>query len=118
MLTDFNVLIGGFILGGSSEGTRVVVRALGPSLEGAGIDNALQNPTVDLRDSNGAPLVFNDNWRDDPAQAAELIALDVAPQSDLEAAIVRTMPSGTYTAIVVGKDGGIGIGLVELYNLN
>lgn len=115
--TDTGVLIGGFILGGGNEGTRVVVRAIGPSLAGAGVVNPLANPTLDLRDANGARLVFNDNWRDDPQQAAELSGLGIQPQNELEAAIVARIPPGSYTAITAGANGGTGVGLVEVYNV-
>lgn len=117
VLTNLDVLIGGFILGGSEDTTRVVVRALGPSLRNAGIVNPLENPTLDLRDGNGEPILFNNNWADDPKQAAELIALGIQPQSELEAAMVRTVRPGNYTAIVAGNNGGIGVGLVEVYNV-
>ena len=103
VLTDSNVLIGGFILGGSDEGTRVVVRALGPSLSGAGVANPLENPTLDLRDGNGVRLIFNDNWKDDPEQAAELVTLSIAPQNDLEAAIVARIPLGWLHRHRVGR---------------
>ena len=112
-----NVMIGGFIVGGSDAGTTVVVRAIGPSLARAGIANALADPTLDLRDVNGEPLLFNDNWQDDPAQAAELTALNIAPKENGEAAIITSIPPGNYTAIVAGKDGGVGVGLVEVYNV-
>lgn len=117
VLTETNVLIGGFILGGTETRTRVAVRALGPSLIDAGVANALENPTLDLRDGNGERLAFSDNWRDDPEQAAELIVLGLSPRSELEAALVRTLPPGSYTAIVAGDGGGIGVGLVEVYNV-
>lgn len=117
VLTDTNVLIGGFILGGSDGGTRVIVRAIGPSLTAAGVSNTLADPTLDLRDGNGEPLSFNDNWRDDAAQAAELNALGIAPANDAESAMVATLPAGSYTAIVAGAGGGTGVGLVEVYNV-
>ena len=117
VLTESNVMIGGFILGSGTGATKVVVRALGPSLGAAGIDNPLADPTLDLRDGNGERLLFNDNWTDDGAQAAELMALNLAPESQAEAAMTARVPPGTYTAIVAGKDGGIGVGLVELYNV-
>ena len=117
VLTDTNVLIGGFILGGTDTGTRVVVRALGPSLEAAGVSNTLANPTLDLRDGNGERLFFNDNWQDDAGQSAELNTLGIAPTNEVESAIVATLPPGNYTAIVAGENGGIGVGLVEVYNV-
>lgn len=113
-----DVMIGGFIIGGSDAGTQIVVRAIGSSLAGAGIANALADPTLDLRDVNGEPLSFNDNWQDDPAQAAELTGLGIAPKDNAEAAIITTIPPGNYTATVAGKSGAAGVALVEVYTVN
>ena len=74
-----NIVIAGFILGGASGDDRVVVRGIGPSLTGAGVPNALADPTLELRDGNGALSLRNNNWQDDPAQAAELTAASLAP---------------------------------------
>ncbi len=41
----------------------------------------------------------------------------LAPADDAEAAIVRSFMPGNYTAVVRGKDGGSGVALVEVYNL-
>ena len=112
-----NVMIGGFILAGGEAGSRVVVRAIGPSLARAGIANSLRDPTLDLRDANGARLLFNDNWQDNPTQAAELVNLGLAPTDNAEAAVVARIPAGNYTAIVAGNGGQVGIGLVEVYNV-
>jgi hypothetical protein len=112
-----NVLIGGFILGGSNGSPKIIVRAIGPSLARLGIPNPLPDPTLELRDGNGMLIAFDDNWRDNPAQAAQFIAAGVQPQDDLEAAIAATLPPGNYTAIVAGKNAGAGVGLVEVYNL-
>jgi hypothetical protein len=92
-----------------------VVRGLGPSLAQAGISNPLSNPTLRLFDSNGQSVAFNDNWQDDPSQAAELQALNIAPQNPGESAIVAILPAGLYTAVLAGQGGGVGIGVVEVY---
>ncbi len=111
-----NVMIGGFILGGTvTNPARVVVRAIGPSLRQFGINDALLDPTLQLVNGDGATVGFNDNWADNAAQAAELQALNIAPTNAGESAIVTTLPPGNYTAVVGGRGGGIGIGLVEIY---
>jgi hypothetical protein len=112
-----NVMIGGFILGGDTGNARVAIRGIGPSLAQVGLNNVLADPTLDLRDSNGTQLVFNDNWIDDPAQAAALTASGLAPASNEESGIFTTLPPGAFTAVLAGKNGGIGVGLVEVYNL-
>ena len=113
---DDNVMIGGFSLGGTSANpARVVVRAIGPSLSAAGVNNALSNPTLRLFNNDGQSVAFNDDWADDPDQAAQLQALGIAPSSGAESAIVMTLPPGLYTAVVAGRNEGVGIGLIEIY---
>lgn len=111
-----NVMIGGFILGGNNS-TRVAVRGLGPSLSQFGLGNLLADPTLELHDANGATLVANDNWTDDPASAALLSANGVAPANSKESAIFTSLPPGQFTAILAGKNGGTGLGIIEVYNL-
>ncbi len=109
-------MIGGFILGGTvTNPARVVVRAIGPSLRQFGINDALLDPTLQLVNGDGVTVGFNDNWADDAGQAAELQALNIAPTNAGESAVVITLPPGHYTAVVAGRGGGIGIGLVEIY---
>jgi uncharacterized delta-60 repeat protein len=112
--TGDNIVIAGFILGNGGGADRIVLRGIGPSLTSGVI--ALPDPTLQLRDSNGALLIFNNDWQDDPAQAAELIAAGLAPSSDLESAIAATLPPGLYTALLAGRNNGTGVGLVEVYD--
>lgn len=114
--TGDNVMIGGFILGGATGGTKVLVRAIGPSLSQSGINNALADPTLELHDGNGALLAANDNWKQ--TQQAAIEATRIAPSNDLESAILATLSPANYTAIVAGKNGGTGVALVEVYNLD
>jgi hypothetical protein len=115
--TGTQVMIGGFILGGGGGGASVAVRGLGPSLSQSGLSNLLPDPTLELRDANGVLLVANDNWQDDPTSAGQLNTHGLAPQSSLESAVFVSLPSGAFTAILAGKNGGTGIGLVEIYNV-
>ena len=110
--TGNDVVIGGFILGGDSGEATVLLRAIGPSLNTAGVANALANPTLELRDSNGVLLQNNDNWKESQ-QIWFIEATGLAPQHDLEAAILATLLPGSYTAIAAGKDGSMGVGLIE-----
>src|SRR5688572_17681869 len=115
--TGNNVMIGGFIVGGGTGNSRVALRAIGPSLSQQGVANPLPDPTLELRDGNGALLRANDDWKDDPAQAAELMAIGIQPQNDFESALIATLPPGPSTGIVAGKGGAIGVALVEVYHL-
>jgi hypothetical protein len=114
--TGDNVLIGGFILGGSSP-RNVVVRAIGPSLARTGLTNVLIDPTLELRDNNGTLVMSNDNWKDNEAQAHLIKIIGLGPTDNRESALIATLAPGPYTTIVAGKNGGIGIGLAEIYNL-
>lgn len=112
--TGDNVMIGGFIAGNQSANTRVLVRGLGPSLQGQ-VPNPLADPILELHDSNGNTLETNDNWKDSP-QRTEIEATGIPPSSDLESAILKPVSPAGYTAILRGKT-GTGIAVVEIYNL-
>jgi trimeric autotransporter adhesin len=115
--TGSNVMIAGFIAASSTGGSgEVIVRALGPSLGSVGIADPLADPMLELHDSNGTLIAANDNWKTDQELAIE--ATGIPPTNDAESAIVATLAPGAYTAIVSGKDNGIGVGLVEVYNLH
>jgi hypothetical protein len=111
-----NVMIGGFILGGGNGAGKVLIRGIGPSLSAAGISNPLANPTVELRNANGATLVSNNDWQE-TSGSEEVEETGLQPSNELESAFIAILPAGNYTAIVAGKDGGTGIGLVEVYSL-
>ncbi|MBA3963136.1 MAG: fibronectin type III domain-containing protein [Chthoniobacterales bacterium] len=112
--TGDQVMIGGFIVGGTTP-TKVIVRAIGPSLVAAGVPDALLDPTIELYDSEGTLLDANDNWRSD--QATAIVASTIPPTDDREAAIVRTLVPGAYSAIVRGANNTTGVALFEAYSL-
>ncbi|MEY2562483.1 MAG: hypothetical protein QOH88_676 [Verrucomicrobiota bacterium] len=114
--TGNNVMIAGLIIGPAGGGsTRIVVRANGPSLTTFGIAGALQNPTLDLVNSNGVILRSNDDWPD--SQESELEDLALQPNDDRESALIVGLVPGNYTAIVRGAGGTTGVALVEVYNV-
>lgn len=110
-----NVMIGGFVVS-PDESTEVLVRAIGPSLGKSGIADYLPDPLLELHNSDGDLIAQNDNWRS--SQQAAIQASQLAPADNRESAIVATLPSGAYTAIVRGQNGGAGVALVEVYNLD
>ena len=57
-----NVMIGGFIITGTAH-KRVIVRALGPSLQQLDVPNPLADPRLELRGSTGALIASNNDWR-------------------------------------------------------
>jgi hypothetical protein len=111
--TGDNAMIGGLIVSGGSA--RVLVRGIGPSLQNVGIANALQDPTLELINGNGASVASNDNWQQAPN--TNEIPNGFSPSDPRESVIVTTLSAGSYTAVVRGKDNTVGIAVVEAYNL-
>jgi hypothetical protein len=97
---------------------RVIVRGIGPSLAPAFFPASavLSNPTLELRDENGTLLLANDDWQDNPLQAAEITAAGLAPTNALESAIAASLPPGFYTVLLAGLNNLTGIALVEIYD--
>lgn len=114
--TGDDIVIAGFILGGTTGDDRIVVRGIGPSLAAVGVANALADPRLEVRDSDGALLASNNNWQDDSMQAAELTSAGLAPTNNLESGLAVTLPPGLYTALLSGVNNSAGIGLVEVYD--
>jgi hypothetical protein len=104
--TGANVMIGGFILGGEANG-EIVILGIGPSLAASGVSGVLADPTLELRNSNGALMASNDNCG----------TISIRPLDPAEACLEVSLPPGLFTATLAGKNGGTGVGLVEIYNL-
>ena len=108
--TGDNVLIGGFIIGGD-EPKKVIVRGLGPSLP---VDGKLADPTLVLNQGD-TMIAVNDNWKS--SQRDDIEATSIPPTHDLEAAIIRTLQPGQYTAVLRGQGSSTGVGLMEVFDL-
>jgi len=118
--TGDNVGIGGIIITGSAP-KHVILRGIGPSLSQFGVPNPLPDPVLELHGPAGFATVTNNNWADDPVQAALIVASGLAPTSNLESAIDATLNPGAYTAIVSGNAGSsnlVGVALIEVYDLS
>jgi hypothetical protein len=107
-------MIGGFIAGNQSGNTRILLRGIGPSLQGK-VPGPLADPILELYDANGATLETNDNWKDSPNRT-EIEATGIPPSHDLESAIIRSAGASGYTAVLRGKTDS-GIAIVEVYNI-
>jgi len=116
--TNQNVLIAGLIINGSTS-KKLIVRAIGPSLASPpfSLSGPLSNPTLELHDSSGTLLASNDDWGSG-TQAAAISASGYQPSNAKESAIIATLASGNYTAIVRGVNDGTGIALVDAYDLD
>jgi len=112
--TGPGVTIAGFIVTGATS-KQVVVRGLGPSLTQSGVSGVLADPTLQLIDGSGKTIFINDNWKD--LQQTGIQATGLAPPNDAESAMRIALQPGNYTAILAGKNGATGVGLVEVYDI-
>ncbi|HYJ04758.1 MAG TPA: hypothetical protein VEX43_06470 [Chthoniobacterales bacterium] len=111
-----NVILGTIIVGSGSA--TLVFRGIGPSMAPyfpAG--TTLANPNLEIKNANGATIGANNNWQDDPGQAAAIQAAGLAPSNGLESAYRIVLGPGAYSAVLSGVSGGTGIGLVEVYDI-
>ena len=115
--TDDNVMIGSFIIRGDGPKT-VLIRGIGPSLEGSINADVLNDPQLTLvagTDLNN-PIAYNDDWRD--TDEAGVIASGLPPAFDTESAIVIRLEPGAYSAILSGVNYSTGFALVEVYEVD
>ena len=112
VLTGADVMIAGFIIQGNAPKT-VVVRARGPSLTQSGVPAVLGNPYLQL--FSGATEIANNDEHANGPYAAQVAASGFAPSNQLEAAILKRLDPGAYTAIVSGAGGSTGVALVEVF---
>ncbi len=116
--TGANVLVAGFVIGGSTSRT-VLIRASGPALAGYGVSAALADPQLQLYAANGELITGNNDWAGNPQIASTAQGAGAFPWRDpasKDAALLITLPPGAYTAQVSGADGGTGVALVEVYD--
>jgi endo-1,4-beta-xylanase len=120
-----NVMIGGFAIRGDVP-KRVLIRGIGPTLSGFGVAGALADPVCTLYEmlEVGPPRLIaeNDNWGT-AANAAEIVlrtapvAFGLDPQSR-DAVLLLTLPPGNYSVQLAGVNGGTGVGLIEVYDVD
>lgn len=110
-----NVILGTIIVGSGTA--TLVFRGIGPSLAPYFPGATLANPNLEIKDSNGGTIGANNNWQDNPGQAAAIQAAGLAPTNANESAFWIQLGAGSYSAILSGVGGGTGIGLVEVYDI-
>jgi len=108
-----DVVIAGFIILGTELKT-VVIRAIGPSLP---VPGKLMDPTLELHDSTGAAIAFNNDWQSDE-NAYVLPVIGLAPTDAAEAALYRVLEPGAYTAVIRSGNSTSGVGLAEVYDID
>jgi hypothetical protein len=117
--TGGNVLITGFVVGGSGTG-RILVRAAGPALSAFGLGGVLVDPKLELFRSVGASSVLvaeNDDWSNTTLAAQQSVGAFALTPGSKDAVLVATLEPGSYTAQVSGVGGTTGVALVEIYQL-
>jgi phospholipase/lecithinase/hemolysin len=113
--TGDNVLITGVTIG-NGDSPIMVFRALGPSLAGFGVTSPLLDPTLELFDSNGTSIGFNNDWKNPQLQAVR--AVNLAPSDSRESVIINAfLNPGQYTGVVRGLNNTTGVALVEAYRV-
>jgi hypothetical protein len=112
--TGENVMIAGLNVSGTRV-AKVYFRALGPSLAAYGIATPLPDPRLDVFNSQGARMSWNDNWKD--FQQAAIEATGMPPVNTFDSAIRINLNPGNYTAVMSGVGASAGVGLVEAFIL-
>ena len=116
--TGGNILIAGFVIGGSTSRT-VLIRASGPALIPFGVPGTLADPKLQLFSGSNV-IASNFGWGGDPAiegAASSVNAFSWADSSSADSAILVTLPPGAYTAQISGGSGDTGVALVEVYEI-
>jgi glucose/arabinose dehydrogenase len=121
--TGANLLIAGFVVGGTTSKT-VLIRASGPAIGAApfNVPGTLPDPQLQLFGS-GSPapaLGSNAGWAGNPQIATAAASVGAFPWGNpagRDAALLVTLPPGAYTAQVSGASGDSGVALVEIYDV-
>ncbi len=110
-------LIVGFAVQGNTP-RRLLIRAVGPALAPFGIPDFLPDPTLEIF-AGSTSLFRNDDWGGDPIVVAANAASGAFPLAagSRDAAILVTLASGTYSAVVSDRGTGRGVALVEVYEV-
>lgn len=111
--TGSEVMIPGFIVLGGNK--NVLVSGIGPDLANFGVTGVLADPMLALMEGQNIRQ-SNDDWMTS-LDSALISTSGHAPNDPREAAVIDDLPPGEYTAILSGRDGGTGVGLVQVFDL-
>jgi hypothetical protein len=114
--TGDDILIAGFTIAGTG-GKQLLIRAVGPKLSAFGVGNVLADPKLEIFDGAGAKLSENDSWAVALATTFSAVGAFPLDAGSRDAALLTTLPPGSYTAQVRGSDGGTGEALIEIYEV-
>ena len=116
--TGGDILIAGFVIGGTTAKT-VLVRASGPALVPFGVTDTLPDPQLTLYSGNTV-LASSRGWggvSEIANTAAAVGAFAWTDPNSSDSALLITLPPGAYTAQIAGASGDTGVALVELYDV-
>ncbi len=106
-----------FTISGTTN-KSVLIRVSGPALVAFGV-SGMPDPILDLL--QGTTLMFrNDNWGGTRNVAYATLRVGTFPwtsRASKDAALIATLPPGTYSAVVSGVNGSAGMVLIEVYEL-
>ena len=114
--TGDDILIAGFTISGTGN-KPLLIRAVGPTLAAFGVGGTLADPKLEIYNAQGGKVTENDTWS--PGLATTFASVGAFPLSagSRDAALLTSLPPGSYTAQIRGSDGGTGEALVEIYEL-
>lgn len=120
--TGGNILIPGFVIGGSGMET-LLIRADGPSLAQFGVAGVLAQPSLKLFDSAGNVIASNTGWGANPspdqiASVAASVGAFALASGSADCALIANLPAGAYTVQVLGANGTTGVALAEVYEVS
>jgi len=111
--TGAEQMIAGFVINGSGK-SRLLLRAVGPTLAAYGLSGTLADPQLILKTLSGTSLDTNDDWSS--SLAATFSSVGAFPMaSPKDAALLESLGSGQYTPAITGSADGTGVALVEAY---
>ena len=116
--TGADIVIAGFVIQGSQP-AQVLLRGIGPTLGTApfNVPAALAQPQIELFNSAGAVIQSNSGWGGTAALSAAFAQAGAfpLPAGSADAAMIVSLPAGSYTLQLSGVNGTTGVGLVEVY---
>ena len=118
--TGTNLTIAGFVVRGA-EAKTLLIRGIGPTLANYGVTGALPSPTMTV--FSGDTIVgTNDGWTRTDADriraTAQRVGAFALPEDGRDCAVLMDCTEGIYTVLLQDKNGGTGVGLIELYVAN
>ena len=120
--TGGNIMIPGFVIGGSGTET-LLIRADGPGLAQFGVTGVLAQPRLSVSDSTGRLIASNTGWgtNSNPAQivsnAASVGAFPLISGS-ADCSLIVSLRAGAYTVQVSGVNNTTGVALAEVYEVS